>query len=179
MARQFQLAVVTWLALATVQSIVVVRMHSMSITTRAPVLRPLPRPVPLFHPVSEVGSPSDVTSSVPSFHSTIFANFILYSSDSVTARVLANGVNVVGQVSIETCTAACFSSGYPLAGAEYAGQCCKFHANIMYPFCQVCLCGTKQSVTAISKTTAPQSPPATATWPVSEIAPNFVAVRTR
>ena len=49
-----------------------------------------------------------------------------YFSDSVPARVLANNVNVVGQVSIETCTTACLAGGYSLAGAEYAGQCCKF-----------------------------------------------------
>jgi len=53
-------------------------------------------------------------------------NFTAYFSDSVPARVLANNVNVVGQVSIETCTTACLAGGYSLAGAEYAGQCCKF-----------------------------------------------------
>jgi len=110
--------------------------------------------------------------------STRFTNFTACFSDSVVARVLANGVNVVGQVSIETCTAACFNAGYPLAGAEYAGQCCKFHADLSI-LSRSGLCGTKQTVTISSKTTAPQSRPATVTWPVSGTAQNFVAVRTR
>ncbi|KAF8197751.1 copper radical oxidase [Mycena galopus ATCC 62051] len=44
-------------------------------------------------------------------------------SDNVDGRALVDGVNVVGQVSLETCTTACFNAGMPFAGAEYADQC--------------------------------------------------------
>ncbi|KAJ7513073.1 galactose oxidase [Mycena galericulata] len=44
-------------------------------------------------------------------------------SDNVDGRALPNGVNVVGEVTLESCTAACFSAGMPLAGAEFADQC--------------------------------------------------------
>ncbi|KAJ7229668.1 glyoxal oxidase N-terminus-domain-containing protein [Mycena haematopus] len=46
-------------------------------------------------------------------------------SDNVDGqgRALVDAVNVVGQVSLETCTAACFSAGMPFSGAEFADQC--------------------------------------------------------
>ncbi|KAJ6532912.1 galactose oxidase [Mycena vulgaris] len=46
-------------------------------------------------------------------------------SDNVdgAGRALANGVNVVGQVSLETCTSACFDAGMPFSGTEFADQC--------------------------------------------------------
>ncbi|KAJ7659270.1 copper radical oxidase [Mycena polygramma] len=46
-------------------------------------------------------------------------------SDNVDGqgRALVNAVNVVGQVSLETCTSACFNAGMPLSGAEFADQC--------------------------------------------------------
>ena len=48
---------------------------------------------------------------------------IFCSSDSVNARTLTVGVNTDGEVTIESCTDACFNAGYPLAGAEFADQC--------------------------------------------------------
>src|ERR1700722_296399 len=105
------------------------------------------------------------------------ANFTAPFSDSVPARVLANQVNVVGQVSIETCTAACLSAGYSLAGAEYADQCCKFDLKT-----SVLSHGSsnsiKQSVTINSKTTAYQFQLVLAIWPVSATVQSIVAVRT-
>ncbi|KAJ7113154.1 galactose oxidase [Mycena epipterygia] len=38
-------------------------------------------------------------------------------------RTLVNSPNVVGQVSLETCTSACFDAGMPFSGAEFADQC--------------------------------------------------------
>ncbi|KAJ6565672.1 copper radical oxidase [Mycena sp. CBHHK59/15] len=44
-------------------------------------------------------------------------------SDNVEGRALVNGVDVVGQVSLDTCTSACFDAGMPFSGAEFADQC--------------------------------------------------------
>ncbi|KAJ7880660.1 glyoxal oxidase N-terminus-domain-containing protein [Mycena leptocephala] len=46
-------------------------------------------------------------------------------SDNVDGqgRALVNAVNVVGQVSLESCTLACFEAGMPFSGAEFANQC--------------------------------------------------------
>ncbi|KAJ7905890.1 glyoxal oxidase N-terminus-domain-containing protein [Mycena leptocephala] len=46
-------------------------------------------------------------------------------SDNVDGqgRALVNAVNVVGQVSLETCTSACFNAGMPFSGAEFADEC--------------------------------------------------------
>ncbi|KAF8156193.1 hypothetical protein K438DRAFT_2026364 [Mycena galopus ATCC 62051] len=44
-------------------------------------------------------------------------------SDNVDGRALVDAVNVVGQVSLETCTTACFNAGMPFSGAEFADQC--------------------------------------------------------
>ncbi|KAJ7122651.1 galactose oxidase [Mycena crocata] len=46
-------------------------------------------------------------------------------SDNVDGqgRALINAVDVVGQVSLESCTSACFEAGMPLSGAEFANQC--------------------------------------------------------
>ncbi|KAJ7482564.1 hypothetical protein FB451DRAFT_1084926 [Mycena latifolia] len=38
-------------------------------------------------------------------------------------RSLVNAVNVEGQVSLETCTSACFDAGMPLSGTEFADEC--------------------------------------------------------
>ncbi|KJA18927.1 copper radical oxidase [Hypholoma sublateritium FD-334 SS-4] len=38
-------------------------------------------------------------------------------------RSLPNGVATTGAVTIESCTAACFAAGFPIAGAEFATQC--------------------------------------------------------
>lgn len=44
-------------------------------------------------------------------------------SDSVDARTLTFGVTPAGGVSIESCTQACQSAGYSLAGTEYSDEC--------------------------------------------------------
>ena len=49
-----------------------------------------------------------------------------FFSDSVNARVLSVGVNVPGNFTVEGCTQACFENNYPLAGMEFATQCCTF-----------------------------------------------------
>ncbi|KAJ7025972.1 galactose oxidase [Mycena alexandri] len=44
-------------------------------------------------------------------------------SDNVDGRALVDMPAVDGSVSLETCTAACFTAGMPFAGAEFADQC--------------------------------------------------------
>ena len=46
----------------------------------------------------------------------------LLISDNVNGagRSIANGVNTVGPVTIESCTTACFNAGFAFAGAEFA-----------------------------------------------------------
>ena len=56
----------------------------------------------------------------------VFLFFHVFSSDSVNARVLSVGINVPGNFTVEGCTDACFSNNYPLAGMEFATQCCTF-----------------------------------------------------
>lgn len=48
-------------------------------------------------------------------------------SDSVATRTLSVGMGVVGQVDHESCTEACANAGYPLAGVEYAAECCELY----------------------------------------------------
>lgn len=55
-----------------------------------------------------------------------------FRSDSVAARTLPNAVGVAGQVTIESCTAACLNAGFSLAGAEYAGQCCTYLLEMFF-----------------------------------------------
>jgi len=55
-------------------------------------------------------------------------------SDSTATRALAHGTAVTGQVTIESCTTACQNSGYPLAGAEYATECCECCRHSHYVF---------------------------------------------
>ncbi|KAJ7479694.1 galactose oxidase [Mycena latifolia] len=47
------------------------------------------------------------------------------TSDNVNGqgRSLVNALNVEGQVSLETCTSACFDAGMPLSGTEFADEC--------------------------------------------------------
>jgi len=54
----------------------------------------------------------------------------LAPSDNVNARTLAVPTAPIGGAannSVESCTAACFASGYPLAGMEYSGECCMYY----------------------------------------------------
>ncbi|KAH9927682.1 copper radical oxidase [Fomitopsis serialis] len=44
-------------------------------------------------------------------------------NDSTNARALAISPAVDGDVDVESCTTACYNSGYPLAGMEYSTQC--------------------------------------------------------
>lgn len=46
------------------------------------------------------------------------------SSDSTGARTLAITMGTEGAVDVESCVDACFDAGYPIAGIEYADQCC-------------------------------------------------------
>lgn len=46
-------------------------------------------------------------------------------SDSTADRVLDVRMSTTGDVDVQTCTAACFASGYPLAGMEFADECCE------------------------------------------------------
>lgn len=46
-------------------------------------------------------------------------------TDNGPERTLPVG-KTVSPVTVQTCTAACFNGGYPIAGAEYADECCKW-----------------------------------------------------
>ena len=48
----------------------------------------------------------------------------LLRSDSTSARTLAITVGTDGAVDVESCVEACFDAGYPIAGLEFADQCC-------------------------------------------------------
>jgi hypothetical protein len=53
-------------------------------------------------------------------------------SDNVGGRALTFGTPPVGGASnnsVESCTAACFTAGYSLAGMEYSDECCTFHLS--------------------------------------------------
>ncbi|KDR73047.1 hypothetical protein GALMADRAFT_142740 [Galerina marginata CBS 339.88] len=53
-----------------------------------------------------------------------FPQTLIYDDNvNGAGRSIANPTNVVGQVSIETCTTACFNAGFGIAGAEFANQC--------------------------------------------------------
>ena len=50
-------------------------------------------------------------------------------SDTVAARTLSVPTAPLGGAannSAESCTAACFAAGYPLAGTEYSDECCTY-----------------------------------------------------
>jgi len=128
-ALRSQPAAVTWFAPAIVPNIAAVQMRSTSITIRGLVaLRHRVARSPRL--VSALGYPRDAISKFAVVSCVCpSAKFNLYFSDSVVTRVLGHGMNVVGQVSIETCTTACFNAGYTLAGAEYADECCE----LFYP----------------------------------------------
>jgi len=59
---------------------------------------------------------------------------LIHASDNVATRTLENGVNVNGGVTIESCTAACLSAGYTLAGAEYSVQVQPFPVFVPHHF---------------------------------------------
>ncbi|KAJ7720043.1 galactose oxidase [Mycena metata] len=46
-----------------------------------------------------------------------------YSDNVNGQRSLVDRVDVVGQVSLETCTSACFTAGMPFSGAEFSDEC--------------------------------------------------------
>jgi hypothetical protein len=51
-------------------------------------------------------------------------------SDTVAARTLIVPTAPIGGAannSAESCTAACFAAGYPLAGTEYSDECCTYY----------------------------------------------------
>ena len=51
----------------------------------------------------------------------------IFANSDGAPRVLSVGTAVSGGASnnsVESCTAACFASGYPLAGVEYSDECC-------------------------------------------------------
>jgi hypothetical protein len=73
------------------------------------------------------------------------------NSDGPGARTLSAKTTPVGGASnnsVQSCTAACFSAGYPLAGMEYSNECCTCHLS---PQSQ------RLSVHNASKTVAPPS----------------------
>lgn len=61
--------------------------------------------------------------STPADHESVY--LLNPNSDSVNARVLTLGVPVPGNFTVEGCTEACFNSNFPLAGMEFAEQCCQ------------------------------------------------------
>lgn len=55
------------------------------------------------------------------------------TSDSAT-RALPHGTGVTGSVTVESCTTACYNAGYPLAGMEYADECCAHASSVERSF---------------------------------------------
>ena len=52
---------------------------------------------------------------------------VAFANSDGAPRALTVGTTVTGgstKNSVESCTAACFASGYPLAGVEYSDECC-------------------------------------------------------
>jgi len=47
-------------------------------------------------------------------------------NSDIGPRVLSKLLDVAGGATAESCTAACKSAGYGLAGLEYGKECCKF-----------------------------------------------------
>jgi len=91
-----------------------------------------PLHLPLLSLASAHGNHSDVTGTACIILVSSVFHLSLYHSDSVAARTFPNGVGVVGQVTIESCTEACFNAGFSLAGAEYADQCCTHQRSQIY-----------------------------------------------
>ena len=94
------------------------RAASATSSTSSGAASPRPRP-PRSSPPSARGSPS----------AALRASRLLFPSCFAYARVrdgvngqrsLPNGVATTGPVTIESCTAACFAAGFPIAGAEFA-----------------------------------------------------------
>jgi hypothetical protein len=56
-------------------------------------------------------------------------------TDNVSGRTLPNGAAVPGgseAMTNEACQTACLRAGFPIAGTEYAGECCKWPAKPPY-----------------------------------------------
>ena len=88
------------------------------------------------------GSPLVASSTCRSFCEVFADAHPRCFSDSVNARVLSVGVNVPGNFTVEGCTEACFNANFPIAGMEFAAQCCgcndpfmiiKKIAHVFYP----------------------------------------------
>jgi hypothetical protein len=63
-------------------------------------------------------------------------SFTFANSDG-NPRALSVGTAPIGGAannSVESCTAACFAAGYPLAGVEYSGECCTSAYSLMKGF---------------------------------------------
>jgi hypothetical protein len=110
-ARLPLLQTATCCALATARSIVVARIVSISTAILTP------RQHHHGSPLGAIRKPFPALTFSPPF-------LILFSSirDNVNGRALPNQVAVSGNT-IETCTAACNTAGYSLAGMEYSVEC--------------------------------------------------------
>ena len=75
------------------------------------------------------GSPWDAirTYKLVFFNSKILDASVTFPISDGNPRALSVGTTPIGgstNNSIESCTAACFAAGYPLAGVEYSDECC-------------------------------------------------------
>lgn len=82
-----------------------------------------------------LGYQLDATGERHMYISIFDSNFPGDLSDSTATRTLGVGMGVAGQVDRESCTEACANAGYPLAGVEYAAECCE--PRIMFDYTRV------------------------------------------
>jgi hypothetical protein len=99
-------------------------------------------------------------------------DLLIPASDIIEARTLSVSATVLGGASnnsVESCTEACFASGYPLAGVEYSNQCCMYYLSPRFVRSPRFL----KSAVPPSRMAPLQHLPVIAPWSALEIAPSF------
>ena len=115
----------------------------------------------------ERGNPWDAIRTYIPFVNERRPHICYFANSDGTPRVLSVGTTVNGgstNNSVESCTAACFASGFPLAGVEYSDECCTL---IYFDFLRgFYLIGPFSLKTALmlSVAMAHRRQPPTATW---------------
>jgi len=79
--------------------------------------------------------------------------------------------------SVQSCTDTCFSSGYPLAGAEYSHECCTYYLSSLFVALVHSAWFLKTAIPT-SLMAALRQPQMIAPWSALEIAPSSVVVQT-
>ena len=104
-------------------------------------------------------------------------------SDNPATRTLTFGTAVNGgtaNTSVQSCTDACFSSGYPLAGVEYSQECCTYYISLhfvapVHSFCflktvvRASLMGVLRHLRVIALWFAPETAPSSVVAQIASI----------